>query len=160
MKKTAFLFTVLIAFLIAGCNEKNLVNNITGTWHVSKYVVDGADKTRFFDTTYAGFKWNFTSDRKYTKTWTERRIGNVYTYDTIRHYDSVAQVTVIDSVSTTSAIVPFVYTNNVYGTWVLTNGNRYLEARDSLKNTQFQIVSHANSSMHLYAGNEDYYLAQ
>ncbi|MCW3127621.1 MAG: hypothetical protein JWO03_3279 [Bacteroidetes bacterium] len=160
MKKTAFLLTIAIALFIMGCNEKSLINDITGNWHVSKYVVDGHDRTRWFDTTYTGFKWEFTSDKKYTKRWTTNQIGTVYTVDTVRHFDSTAMVDVIDSITSTSAIVPYIYNNYVRGDWVLTNGNKYLEARDSIKNSQFEIKDHAAKNLHLFEGNEDYYLSQ
>ena len=160
MKKTVFLLTVLLAIMISGCNEKNLVNNITGDWHVQKYSVDGHDRTYWFDTTYLVFRWSFTADRKYAKIWQTRRIGTVFTVDTIRHFDTIAQMTVIDSITSTSAIVPFTYTYNLRGDWILTNGNQYLETRDSIKNTLYQIIDHSNSSLHLYSGNEDFYLSQ
>jgi len=160
MKKIAFLLTALISLFIMGCNEKNLVNNIEGNWHVSKYTVDGKDRTLWFDTTYTGFMWQFTSDKKYSKTWTEKHITQVYTSDTVSHYDSTAMVVVIDSINTTSAIVPYVYYAYVRGDWVLTNGNKYVVARDSIKNTLYQIVDHGPKSLHLYSGSEDYYLGQ
>jgi len=160
MKKTIFLLMVLVTVLIAGCNEKNLISNISGSWHVQRYLVDGSDRTYWFDTTYPVFKWSFTSNGKFYKTWETRRIGTVYTVDTIRHYDPGSQTMVIDSITSTSAIVPYFFTTNVAGDWLLTNSNKYIETRDSTANTLYQIVDHSSGSLHLFSGNIDYYLTQ
>lgn len=160
MKRTLFILSAVLALAIMGCNEKKLVGDITGDWHMSKYVVDGRDQTRAFDTTHAGFKWSFTSDKKYHKTWTEVHLGGVYTIDSIQHFDSTTMTMVFDSTITTSAIVPFVYHSDVRGAWVLINGNKYLQTNDSLDAVQYEIVDHAAKSLHLYSGREDIYLAQ
>jgi hypothetical protein len=160
MKKTVFLLSVLIAIMAAGCNEKDLIHDITGNWHVQKYTVNNVDKTFMFDTTYPVFRFSFTSDMKYTKSWQIHRIGDVYSVDTIRHFDTITHMSVVDSITSTSAIVPFLYTNVIHGDWLLTNGNHYMQTSDSSANTLYQIIDHSNSSLHLFTGNEDYYLSK
>ncbi len=160
MKKTIVILSVMLSVAIMGCNEKKLVSDITGNWHVTKYVVDGRDQTVAFDTTHAGFQWSFSSDGKYHKTWSDNRIGRVYTVDSIQHFDSTTMTVVFDSTITTSAIVPFVHYNDVRGVWVLINGNKYLQTNDSLSAVQYEIQDHSAKSLHLYSGSEDLYLAQ
>ena len=160
MKKTIVTLFAILSIAIVGCSEKKLVNDITGNWHVSKYVVDGRDQTLAFDTTHAYYRWNFTSDGKYVKTWTDNRIGRVYTVDSIQHYDSATMTIVFDSTITTSTIVPYVNYNSVRGVWVLINGNKYLQTNDSLTAVQYEIRDHSAKSLHLYSGTEDLYLAQ
>ena len=160
MKKTTFLLSALFVLLTTGCNEKKLLSDISGTWHVQKYAVDGHDHTYSFDTTYPGFFLSFGSDMKFTKYWQVRRVGGVYTVDTIRHFDTITHMTVIDSITTTNAIVPYVNNYIVKGTWLLTNSNKYIETRDTSGTTLYQIIDHSSGDLHLYTGNEDYYLAQ
>ncbi|MBS1625074.1 MAG: hypothetical protein JST83_13695 [Bacteroidetes bacterium] len=160
MKKTMVILSLALSIAIMGCNEKKLVSDITGDWHMSKYMVDGRDKTLGFDTTHTGFKWRFTADGKYYKSWTETHIGQVYTVDSIQHYDSTSMTLVFDSTITTSAIVPFVYHSEVRGAWVLINGNKYLQTNDSLDAVQYEIKDHSTKNLHLYSGSEDIYLAQ
>ena len=160
MRKTIFLISALLVLLISGCNEKNLLKDISGTWHVQKYAVDGHDRTYWFDTTFPGYSISFGIDKKYTKYWNTRHIGTVYTVDTIRHFDTITQMVVIDSITSTSAIVPYVATNFTAGDWLLTNSNKYIETRDTTGTTLYQIIDHSSSNLHLYTGNEDYYLAQ
>lgn len=160
MKRTIGILSVLLSVAIMGCNEKKLISDITGDWHVTRYVVDGRDQTLAFDTTHTVFKWSFSADGKYQKTWTDNRIGTVYTVDSIEHYDSTSMTMVFDSTITTSAIVPFVYYNSVRGVWVLINGNKYLQTNDSLSAVQYEIKDHSAKSLHLYSGTEDWYLAQ
>lgn len=160
MKRTIVILSAVLSLAIMGCNEKKLVSDITGDWHMSKYVVDGKDQTRAFDTTHAVFQWSFTADGKYHKTWTDNRIGRVTTVDSIQHYDSASMTIVFDSTITTTTIVPYVHYNDVRGAWVLINGNKYLQTNDSLDAVQYEIKDHSAKNLHLYSGREDIYLAQ
>ena len=161
MKKNIFLASFLVLLFIAGCNEKKLVSQIDGTWHVQKYAVAGADQTRWFDSTYATFLWNFSGTKDFTQTYTVVTKYIVYNYDTIAHLDTMTHAWVIDSVTTTHATIPTTVGKTIKGDWYLTNGNQYLETRDSTNgNHLYQIIDHSKSSLHLLDGNKDYYLAQ
>jgi uncharacterized lipoprotein NlpE involved in copper resistance len=161
MKKTIFLASLLVTLLIAGCNEKNLISQIDGTWHVQKYSVANADQTHWFDTSYASFKWNFSGTKDFFQTWTSVKLYVVYNYDTITHLDTTTHTWIIDSVTSTRAVVPTTVSNTVKGDWYLTNGNQFLETRDSTYGTRlYQIIDHSKSSLHLLDGNKDYYLAK
>lgn len=161
MKKNIFLASLLVSLFIAGCNEKKLISQIDGTWHVSKYAVAGADQTHWFDTTYTGFKWNFSGTKDFYQTYTVVTRFVVYSNDTIAHLDTTTQSWVIDSITTTRAVVPTTQTKTIRGDWYLTNGNQFLETRDSVNGTrQYQIIDHSKGSLHLLDGNKDYFLAQ
>jgi hypothetical protein len=161
MKKTIFLFSLLIILLIAGCNEKNLISQIDGTWHIQKYAVNGADMTSSFDSTHAGFVISFANGDVYSEAWQSTRIFSTYTLDTIVHYDTTTHAFVIDSVTTSIAKIPTAYTVNVTGDWYLTNGNQFLITRDSVNgNIQYQIVDHSKNSLHLLYNDMDYYLSK
>jgi hypothetical protein len=161
MKKTIFLASLLVSLFIAGCNEKKLISQIDGTWHVQKYAVAGADQTHWFDTTYTSFKWNFSGNRDFTQTYNVINKYVVYNYDTIAHLDTATQTWVVDSVNTTRSVIPTTVGKTIKGDWYLTNGNQFLETRDSVNGTHlYQIIDHSKSSLHLLDGNKDYYLAQ
>jgi hypothetical protein len=160
MKKTIFLFSIIITLFIAGCNEKNLLNQINGTWHLQKYAVGGVDETRQFDSMYTGFRWTF-SGSTFNQSWTSVKLYTLYTLDTITHLDTTTHALVIDSVTTTTAVVPTGIFDQAKGDWYLTNGNYYLVTRDSTYgNNEYQIIDHSKSSLHLLNGNKDYYLAK
>jgi hypothetical protein len=159
MKKTVFLLSVVLALIISGCNQKHLVGQIDGNWHVQKYAVSGMDKTRWFDSVYTGFTWRFAGSSVFSKHWTTVTLYTINSYDTVGHYDASHNF-ILDSVVTTQAVVPTTIDNYRNGDWYLTNGNQYIETRDSIDgNIQYQIVDHSNSSLHLLKGNIDYYLA-
>jgi len=161
MKKTIFLFSMLIILVIAGCNEKDLIGQIDGTWHLQNYAVNGADQTATFDTTHAGFTWTFANGDKYSQSWQDIRVFQLYTLDTVGHYDAQTQSFVIDSITTTVAKVPTSYSVTVSGDWYLTNGNAFIETRDSVNgNLLYQIMSHSKNSLHLLYGNQDFYLSK
>ena len=161
MRKSIFLFALLATLLIAGCNEKNLVAQIDGSWHIQRYTVNGIDRTRSFDSTHAGFIWNFSGTKDFYKTWNSIYIYHLYTLDTIAHLDSASQTIVIDSVTTSIATVPTGYLVTIKGDWYLTNGNQYIETRDSVEgNRLYQIIDHSKSNLHLMDGNQEYFLAK
>jgi hypothetical protein len=161
MKKTIFLICVLLTLLIAGCNEKDLIKQIDGTWHVQNYSVNGADQTYWFDTAYTGFRWTFSGNSNYYQSWQVVKTMVLYNLDTIAHYDTTAHALVIDSITSSKAYVPTVVGVNLAGQWFLTNGNHYIQTQDSIfGNRQFQIISHSNSNLHLLDGNKDYYLSK
>ncbi len=161
MKKTIFLVSLFGALLIAGCNEKNLIGQIDGTWHLQKYTVNGADRTYWFDTTHAGFSWTFQNGDKFSQYWQSIKMYTLYTLDTVAHFDTTSHAFVIDSITTSIARVPTGYTSSVQGDWYLTNGNQFLETRDSVYgNLLYQIIDHSKSSLHLLYGNQDYYLTK
>ncbi len=160
MKKTIFFLSILFTLIIAGCNQKHLINQIDGTWHVQKYTVSGADKTPWFDSTYAGFQWTFSGGISFHKNWNTVQLFTIYNYDTVAHYDTTTHMFVIDSVITSHAIVPTSSPVQVSGDWYLTNGNEWLETRDSIYgDLLYQILDHSGSSLHLVYGNQDYYLS-
>jgi hypothetical protein len=160
MKKTIFLLAMLATLLIAGCNEKKLINQIDGTWHIQKYAVGGVDQTRMFDTTHAAFTWNFSGGKSFYQTWTSIQLNTVYNNDSVAHYDTATHTFVVDSVITSKAIVPTTYSNYVSGDWYLINGNQWIETRDSVYGDKsYQIIDHSNNSLHLLYGNIDYYLS-
>ena len=161
MKKTIFLISLFATLLIAGCNEKNLINQIDGTWHIQKYAVGGADMTHWFDTSHAGFTWTFSGSTSFSQSWSSIRVYTLYTLDTVGHYDTMAHAFVIDSVTTSIARAPTAYGVTVSGDWYLTNGNQFLETRDSVYHNQlYQIIDHSKNSLHLLDGNKDYYLSK
>lgn len=161
MKKIIFFFSLLATLLIAGCNEQHLIDQLHGTWHVQKYTVNGVDKTHWFDTTYAGFQWNFSGSKDFYQTWNTITIYHLYTLDTITHLDTVTHTIVIDSVTTSVATVPTGSIAVIRGDWYLTNSNQFLETRDSTSSPKlYQIIDHSKSNLHLLYGNIDYYLAK
>lgn len=161
MKKTIFLFLLLATLLIAGCNEKNLISQIDGTWHLQKYAVNGVDMTTTFDTTHAGYTMTFANGDLYTESWFAIKLYTLYTLDTLTHYDTTTHTFVIDSITASKAIVPTGYQVIAQGQWYLTNGNQFLETRDSLTGTRlFQIVDHSSGNLHLLYGNQDFYLSK
>jgi len=161
MKKTIFFLSILIALFIAGCNEKDLVKQIDGSWHVQNYSVNGVDQTHWFDTTYAGFLWTFSGNINYFQSWQVIKAVTLYNLDTIVSYDTTTHAFVIDSITSSIATVPTVVGAHVAGQWYLTNGNHFIETQDSIFGTRlYQIVSHSKSNLHLLYNNEDYYLSK
>ena len=161
MKKIIFFFSFLIILLIAGCNEKDLIKQIDGTWHVQSYSVNGTDQTHWFDTTYSGFYWTFSSNGNDNEGWQIVKPITVYNLDTLVHYDTSAHAFVVDSITSSKAVVPIVVDVGVTGTWLLTNGNHYLQTQDSIfGNRQFQIISHSKSSLQLLDGDKNYTLSK
>jgi hypothetical protein len=159
-KKNLFLISLLFTLFIAGCNEKNLLNQIDGTWHLQKYAIDGADKTYSYDTSHANFTWTFAGT-SFNQSWLTLRNFQLYTRDTIAHYDTMMHAFVIDSITISIAQVPSGYTVKVSGDWYLTNGNQFLETRDSVYGQQlYQIIDHSKNSLHLLRNNEDFYLSK
>jgi len=162
MKKTVPLLCILVTLLIAGCNEKDLTHQIDGTWHLQKYAVNGVDQTTTFDTTHAGFEWQFSgsSGSSFSQYWQDIKVYNLYNLDTIAHIDPATHMLVIDSVTVTISHVPTSYGVTVQGDWYLTNGNQFLETRDPSGNKLYQIVDHSKSSLHLLYNNQDFYLSK
>jgi hypothetical protein len=161
MKKTIFLFSLFAVILIAGCNQKDLISQIDGTWHISKYAVNGVDETSKFDSTQAGFLWTFANGNVFSQAWQSIKIYTLYTLDTVAHYDTATHAFIIDSVTTSIARVPTGYGISVTGSWYLTNGNHFLQTEDSVfGNQQYQIIDHSKNSLHLLNGNKDYYLSK
>ena len=163
MKKTLFLCAILLTIVIAGCNEENLFANIIGLWRVQKYAVDGVDRTRWFDSAYVNFSWEFAKGDKnaFRKVWTVRDTRNIISYDTTKHVDTMTQLVVIDRIDTLHFIEPRAYQDTVVGDWYLTNSNKFMVTRDPrYGNIEYQIIDHSTGSLHLIKGNEEYYLTQ
>jgi len=161
MKKAIFLFSILITLLIAGCNQKDLIHDIDGTWHVQKYAVNGADMTSKFDSAYAGFTWQFSGSANFYQQWNIIGIYTLYSLDTVASINPVTQTLVIDSVITTIARVPTDFGKSVQGNWYLTNGNQFIETIDPVYGTRlYQILDHSKNSLHLLYNNQDYYLSK
>ena len=161
MKKTILFVSILFVLIIAGCNEKNLIKQIDGTWHVQNYSLNGKNLTHWYDSVYAGQKWTFSGNSSYYISWQTVKTSTIYNLDTITHYDTTTQTFIIDSITSSTAIVPTAIYVGVGGQWLLTNGNYFLQTEDSIfQKRQFQILSHSSSNLHLLDGNKDYYLAK
>lgn len=160
MKKTIFIIAFFGTLIISGCNEQNLLNNIGGEWHVQKYLEDGKDKTRWFDTSHVNFKWYF-SGKTFTQTWQTITTVTETNYDSIGHFSQASQTWILDSVTTSQSVIPVDYQLLIKGTWLLTNGNQFIQAMDSTTGTKlYQIMDHSSSGLHLMQGNAEYYLAK
>lgn len=161
MKKTVFLLFILAGLFMAGCNQKALVKDIDGTWHVQNYAVNGADQTYWFDTTYSGFTWTFSGSSNFSKSYQKILKYTLYNRDTVAHYDTATHTLVIDSITISQAVVPTSVPVYIQGQWYLTNGNQYLQTQDSINgDQQYQILAHSRNSLHLLDGNKDYYLSK
>jgi hypothetical protein len=161
MKKAIFLVALFVGIFIAGCNENDLVKQIDGTWHVQNYSVNGADQTYWFDTTYAAFKWTFSGNINYHQSWNVVKKFRLFNFDTIAHYDTTTQTLVIDSITSSNAVVPTVVEIDQNGQWYLVNGNHFIQTQDSIfGNHQYQIISHSKNNLHLLDGNKNYYLSK
>ena len=161
MKKTFFFVTLMLVLIIAGCNEKDLVKQIDGTWHIQNYSLNGKDLTHWYDSVYYGQKWTFSGNSNYFISWQTVRTNTIYNLDTIAHFDTTTQTFIIDSITSSKAIVPVLTYINVSGQWLLTNGNQFLQTEDTMfQSRQFQILSHTANNLHLLDGNKDYYLAK
>ena len=161
MKKIIFLISLLIALVIAGCNQKDLVHQIDGTWHVQKYTVNGADQTTLYDSAFAGFIWNFSGTANFYQQWHVIGIYTLYNLDTVASVNPVTHTLVIDSVITTIARVPTDIGKSAQGNWYLTNGNQFLETIDPVYGTRlYQILDHSPNSLHLLYNNQEFYLSK
>ena len=161
MKKTLFFVTLTLAIIIAGCNEKNLVKQIDGTWHVQNYSLNGKDQTQWYDSVYLGQKWTFAGNSNYYLAWQTVRTTTIYNLDTITHYDTTTHAFIIDRITSSKAIVPVLTYVSLAGQWLLTNGNQFLQTEDTMfLSRQFQILSHTANNLHLLDGNKDYYLSK
>lgn len=159
MRKIYFAVLLLITLAISSCNEKNLINQLVGTWHVQRYLVSGADRTGWFDSTYAGYTWYIYNGNKYLQNWSYVTTYTLWHLDTISHYDTTAHAFVIDSVLASNAVVPTSVYASVSGQWYLTNGNQWIETRDSANgDILYQILDQSSGSLHLMYGNKEYYL--
>jgi hypothetical protein len=160
MKKTLFLSLFFALLLVSGCTEQNLLNQIGGTWHVQKYLVDGKDKTYWFDTTKPNFIWTF-SGNTFTQNWRAIWVAKLYNVDTIAHLDTTTHSWIVDSTNVTYSYIPTYYTAVAKGTWLLVNGNHFIQTMDSANgNNLYQILDHSSGSLHLTQGTSEYYLAQ
>jgi len=161
MKKkfTSILVVAFLSIVIVGCNEKKLLNDVDGTWKMTKYTVDTKDKTMFFDTTFRDFSWYIRPDKTFLEYW---KVSDVtITYNYTRVFDSIDN-SIPDSIfhiDTTTISTPTFAERKREGTWVLTNSNKFIQFRDSVNNVrEYKIVDHGAKSMHLFKGNEDLYL--
>ncbi len=87
MKKIYALLAVAVTLVVAGCNkEKVYVNDLTGTWHIYKYLYRNVDETAQFLSANSGYTITFTSDKKFTETYVSLHdtiIGGVTYQDTV-----------------------------------------------------------------------------
>lgn len=160
MKKTIFASAILLLIVLTSCDEKKLLGDVTGAWKVNKYVVNNQDKTAEFNAQKPNFGWVFREDKTYSQFWNFTYTEIVTVLDTVYVADTANAP--IDRVDTSWVDVPRIGQRGVSGTWVLINSNKYLQTRDdSLYNASaYKIVSHKSSSLHLFKGNEDWYLEQ
>lgn len=161
MKKAIFLIPILVMLFIAGCNQKDLVSQIDGTWHVQRYLVSGADQTNLFDSVYAGYTWTFSGSANFYQQWHLITIYTLGTLDTVTSINPITHTLVIDSVITTTAQVPTDVGKSTQGNWYLTNGNHYIETIDPIYGTRlYQILDHSKNSLHLLYNNQEFYLSK
>src|SRR5690606_20923852 len=125
-------------------------------WRVNKYVVNNQDKTFWFDTARPNFGWVFREDKTFSQFWDITYTVIEVSVDTVYNAEDS---TVIDRVDTTWTPVERPAQKGVSGSWTLINSNKYLQTRDdSTGVNQYKIVKHKTSSLHLFKGNEDFYL--
>jgi uncharacterized lipoprotein NlpE involved in copper resistance len=158
MKKASFLLVLAVVILVAGCNEKKLLDNLDGTWVVQKYLYNNGDKTTQFKADKVDFKWQFSKDKNYTESWEK--------VDTIKYdrYDSayVKDVSGLDSLSNIDTVPTFYLNEQSFfykGVWTLVNSNKFLQLRrEDSTSADYRIIEHTSSSLKLFKGNEEFWL--
>lgn len=68
MKKILGFVVVALIIVVAGCNKDKLYSkDLTGTWHIYKYLYKNVDETNQYLTANAGYTITFTSDGKFVE---------------------------------------------------------------------------------------------
>lgn len=100
MKKISGVVLIAVLILVAGCNkDKMYTTDLTGTWHVYKYLYRNVDETAQYLAANQGYSITFSSNGQFTEE------------------DSVIHDTTIGGV-----VYPVVTYNNVNkGTWAFAN---------------------------------------
>ena len=66
MKKISGIVVLAVLLVLAACNKDKLfTKDITGTWHVYKYLYKNVDETAQYLTANAGYQITFTSNGKF-----------------------------------------------------------------------------------------------
>ena len=123
MKKTIGLAVVALLVVISACNKDKLfTKDLTGTWHIYKYLFRNVDETAQFlsitDTAYYGYTITFTSDGKFTE----------------KHISYITPVTIGGNTYNDTTFYP----NS--GTWAFDNKDNYLVLTDTRLVLQDTIV--------------------
>lgn len=157
MNKTVVIATlILLVAVLSSCGEKHVLGKMHGVWRLNKYVVNNQDKTAEFKERKPNFGWSFDEDNVFSQWWNMEYDSTVITVDSIFDTDTVFVRT-----DTTWGTVPAIGIEGITGTWQLINGNRYLQTRDdSTGVNQYKIVESKAASLHLFKGNENFYLTQ
>ena len=139
MKKIIPIAVVLIVVFCA-CNRKAFVHKLTGTWKISKYIINegstgqGQDETKQFeDTTHVNYALALNGDQSYQESW-------------INYYFYRDSVIISDTTGVDTTQQPWIYhitydtvrsVKNLQtphtgtGQWVLLNSEQDLELRPS-----------------------------
>lgn len=159
MKKTFIILTTILLIVAIGCNKKNLLGNLEGTWGVKTYLFETKDRTAAFNRDKAQFRWTFNSNEEFLETW--KRIDTFYVdrYDSTFVTDTVTGTTTLTRVDTVEVanINQQIFSNK--GTWTLTNSNKFLQLRDTSNVVrEYRILDHSSKSLRLFKGNEEFLL--
>jgi len=151
MKKTFGFAILALLLVVTACNkDKLLTKDITGTWHVYKYLFRNVDETAQFLAANAGYTITFTSDGKFVE-----KFASVH--DTV-----IGGVTYPDTT----------YSGVDAGTWAFTNKYINLVLTDStlvlqdtvlvptVRNRTYTIFDLTGSSVQLDTDTTQFYLAK
>lgn len=159
MKKTLLIFAALIV-LLASCDRKAFVKKLVGDYTMDKYLFDGLDKSRYFDTTFREWKLSLTEDQVYAKTWKTYFFSpdSLFTQDTLG-YDTPNMVYIIHY-DTLRFVDTTVTPHFEYGKWELINSEEDLQLKNDSANAVdiFKILELTKSNLDMRKGNEEYYL--
>ena len=156
MKKSILITLVALLLVVAGCNEKNLLDNIEGSWGVKTYLYSNTDRTGEFKNTKLDFIWTFSGNKDYSESWKE--VDSTY-------YELAVPITVPD-VSGNDSIVGYdtvpayeidTFTFSRSGTWTLINSNKFLQLKDTVSR-DYRIMDHSKDCLRLFKGNEEFLL--
>ena len=151
MKNLVLLLVVGSLFVLASCGEAKLEKDIEGTWRVNKYLLNGGDRTAQLNASKSNYIWVFNKDKSMSRSWNYSSDSVAYRIDTsysggLRFFD------------TTQITIPVSGSSGDFGTWLLTNSNKYLQTTSNSGTVEYQIIEHKSSSLHLFCNGEDYYL--
>jgi hypothetical protein len=152
MKKIISLVVIALVLVIAGCNKDKLyVKDLTGTWHVYKFLFKNVDETAQWLAANPYYTITFTSDGKFVEK------NNATVHDTV-----IGGVTYADTVyaSTTSGTYSF---SNHYVNLILTDSTYVLMDTvlvPTLINRTYTIFDLSGSNVQLDTDTTEFYLAK
>jgi hypothetical protein len=167
VKKIIPIALILIVIFCA-CNRKAYVKKLTGTWKMSRYIINenssgqGQDETKQFeDTTHVNYALVLNGDQSYMESW-------------VSYYFYVDSTIISDTTSIDSAQQPWVYhitydtlrpVKNLQtphagtGQWVLINSEQDLELRpytDTTAIRMFNIWKLTTGNFNLFNNGTEY----